>query len=128
MTLKFVMNTAGEIGHSDGSVITGGIFTPTSTPSSTCFAGGLPIYRGPLAFVFVGGSSPGFVDGTVMSVVGQVIQPTSQEVPMDGLMPIRVCDGIVLCDFLGTLPSGGIATAIGPIEIVDAGQSKVSAQ
>jgi len=129
VSLKPIMNTAGRLGHSVGSTITGGIFVPVSAPSATVLAGGSQVYRGPLAFNFTGGSGPGFVPGSVLSIPGNTIPPTATSVLVDGLSPMRAGDKLDSMFCTGTLASGGgIGTIEGPVGVVDAGQSKVSAQ
>jgi len=128
MTLKAVMNTAGRLGHSAGSTITGGYFAVLSTPSVKVSAGGLPVYRDRITFSFIGGNAPGFSPGTVFAVQQQYIEPTATKTRIDGLAPIREGDGLPVTNFVGTLLSGSFSKLVGPIEVVDAGQSKVSAQ
>ena len=127
MSLKDVMNASGKVGHSPGSLVTGGTFAITSLPSLTGFAEGKGIHRGDLRFIFVGGSSAGFVDGTVYTQVSPAIRPTATKSKSDGEFVIRVGDsGTMNC--LGVLLSGGSSSVVGLVEVASAGQTKVRAQ
>ena len=127
MTLKDVMNVSGKVDHALGSLVTGGVFAITSIPSLTGFAEGKGIHRGDLRFIFAGGSSAGFVDGSIYTQVTQAISPTAIKAKADGDFVIRAWDpGTMNC--LGVLLSGGSSSVVGLVEVASAGQSKVSAQ
>jgi hypothetical protein len=123
-----VMNANGALGHADGSLVSGGVFTIVSTPSVKNRAVGAGVYRGPLQYTFAGGDADGFIPGSINTVTPQVINPTSTEARVDALAPIRLGDsGQMICAGIvegGTTPIIGV---IGITEVADAGQDKVRA-
>ena len=127
MSLEFVMNAGGALGHAEGSLVSGGVFTITSSPSAKVSPGGAGVHRGPLLYTFAGGSAEGFVDGTVATAVPQTILPTAEKVSADGLPVVRLGDSGEMAAS-GTLTGGGAGPVVGLVEVADAGQNKVSAQ
>lgn len=124
--MKLIMNQSGQLGHRVGSIITGGVFTIISQPSIKVKIDGAGVYRGPLQYVFAGGSSAGFDPGTVATTAPQVINPSAAKVKVDGLSVILEGDFGVLAA-QGTV--AGVPTPIaGQAEIASAGQTKVSAR
>ena len=124
--MEAIMTTAGLIDHASGSLISGGIFTIISMPSTTTRADGQPVYRGPLRYTFAGGNSSGFDPGTVTTTVPQIIQPTALKVSADGLRVIREGDRGQMAA-TGTV-SGTPTAVVGSVEVSDAGQDKVRAE
>jgi hypothetical protein len=121
-----IMNTNGALGHSDGSLISGGIFTIVSQPSVKVKAVGKGVYRGPLQYTFAGGDANGFDPGTEVTTTPQVINPTAVKTKADGLEVIRFGDTDVMVA-TGTV-SGTPTPVVGQVEVVDAGQDKVKAK
>lgn len=126
MSLEPIMNQLGQINHGVGSPIMGGVFTIISQPSHTNKATGAGIYRGPLQYVFAGGSSTGYDPGTVATIAPQVINPTAVKTKADGQLVVRLGD-------FGTMAASGTIAGVptpivGPVEVSDAGQDKVKAQ
>jgi hypothetical protein len=120
-----VMNAGGALGHSTGSLVSGGIFTIVSTPSVKNRAVGAGIYRGPLQYTFAGGDADGFDPGTVATTVPQTIQPTAIKTRADGLAVIRLGDAGLMAA-VGAV-SGTPTAIVGNVEVADAGQDKVRA-
>jgi hypothetical protein len=120
-----VMTVDGALGHADGSLVSGGVFTITSTPSVKVRAVGGGVYRGPLLYTFAGGDADGFDPGTVATTAPQQIDPTAVKVRADGLEVIRLGDSGEMAA-TGTV-SGTPTPIIGLVEVADAGQSKVRA-
>jgi len=127
VSLEFVMNAGGALGHASGSLVSGGVFTVISTPSTKVSAGGSGAHRGPLKYTFAGGSAAGFVSGTVATTAPQTIESTAKKVLADGLLVIRLGDSGEMTAS-GSLTGGGTGSVIGLVEVADAGQNKVSAQ
>ncbi len=121
--MSYVMTQAGSIDHLSTSVITGGAFLISSTVSAFSKADGIPIFEGPITYTFLGGSAPGFVDGTVVSIGPQVLSPTSI-----GYDPPVVREGDVgVMLATGSLIGGGTSPVSGEVEVVDAGQEEARA-
>jgi len=126
MSLELLMNTKGTLGHAEGSLISGGVFTIISLPAITCQAGDAYAYRGPLQYSFSGGNAQGFDSGSVNTIVPQTINPTALKVWADGQLVIRQGDTGTLTA-IGTI-SGNPATVVGQAEVATAGQDKVYGQ
>jgi hypothetical protein len=121
-----VMNLDGAIDHSDGSPISGGIFTIISQSSVKVKALGKGVYRGPLQYSFAGGDADGFDPGSVLTAAPQIINPTAVKTKADFLEVIRLGDFGVMT---ATGSVSGTPTPIaGQVEVVDAGQDKVKAK
>lgn len=113
------------LAHAIGSTITGGVFIITSLPDQSMMIEGKPAFAGPLKYTFAGGSAPGFVPGTVATVVEQVIVPSTTDVALNGLPTAMDTDtGIMVA--VGTLIGGGTGPVGGPVEVADAGQESVT--
>jgi len=127
MTLELVMNGSGILGHGAGSTITGGVFTISSVPDLKSKAVGVGIYVDPLVYKFSGGSAPGFVDGSVVG--GGTIPATATKTKVSGSLVMRVGDSATM-NATGTIPppTGGTGPVVGPVEVTNAGQTKVKAQ
>ena len=125
MSLKALMNASGKVDHNTGSVVSGGTFTITSTPSTNVSAGGGGVFRGPLNGTFSEGNASGFVSGSVAGA--WVIQPTAANVKADGQLVIRDGDTGTLTA-TGTLPppTGGTAPVTGSVVVSDAGQGEIN--
>jgi len=121
------MNSAGELEHADGSLISGGIFAiTTDSLSQKVNAVGLPVHRGQLSFSFSGGNAAGFVSGSVATTEPATLDPTTNLVFADNLAVIRDGDSTLMsCE--GALTGGGTGTIAGNVVVV-AGQDKVDAQ
>jgi hypothetical protein len=122
--MKRVMNTNGAVGHGDGSPISGGVFVITSAPDAKAKIDNAGIHVTPLAYSFSGGSASGFVTGSV-SGAGTIVS-TASKVKVGGKLIIRLEDSGTM-SAAGTLTGGGSGSISGPVEIIDAGQSKVKA-
>lgn len=120
-----VMSANGAIGHVSGSLVSGGVFTITSQPSTSVRADGAGAYRGPLFYTFAGGDADGFDPGSVATVVPQQIAPTAVKARVESLAPIRLGDSGQMAA-VGTV-SGTSAPIVGLVEVADAGQDKVRA-
>lgn len=120
-----IMNSSGEIGHSEGSLISDGVFTIISIPSNKVRAGS-GVFRGPLQYSFTGGNAEGFDSGSIMTIVTQVINPTALKTRVESFAPLRLGDsGIMVAQ---GLVSGSPTPISGLVEIIDAGQDKVRAK
>jgi hypothetical protein len=124
MSLELIMNANGTIGHGSSSPISNGEFIITSTPDAKAKAQGEGIFVTPLGYTFSGGSSPGFVDGTIAG--GGVINATAKKVKAGGALVIRLGDSGTM-SASGTLSGGGTGSVSGPVEVIDSGQTKVKA-
>lgn len=123
--MALIMTANGQIGHGGGSVIQGGAFVVTSAPSTKVTVGGSGVYRGVLQYTFSGGSAAGFDPGTIATTAPQVINGTATKVTVDGQAPVLHGDvGVMAAQ--GTV-SGVPSSVSGPVEVVNAGQTKVSA-
>lgn len=125
MALELIAVQGCTIGHGLGSTVTGGVFTITTPPSTKTLAGS-PIYSGPIAFTFTGGSEPTASPGSVTGT--GTINPTATKVS-ETLAVVREGDtgtmvwvGISLVD-----PPPTVGGSV-PVEITVAGQIKVKAQ
>jgi len=127
MSLTLVMNAGGALGHADGSLVSGGVFTVTSTPSANVSIVGKGVHRGNMTYTFSGGSAKGFVSGTVATTAPQTIKPTAVKVLVDGQPVVRFGDSGKMTAS-GSLTGGGTGSVIGFVEVSDAGQDRVSAQ
>jgi len=125
--MKDVMNAGGTIAHKSGP-ITGGAFVITSIPSVKDKAVGLGVFPKEVEFTFSGGSAPGCVPGTVVSVAPTKIPATAIKGKTEGSPPVRVGDFVTM-NAQGTNPTPPPATVAvsGPVEVSDAGQTKVKA-
>jgi len=135
MALKLVMNSDGTINHASGSTITGGTFTIESSPSSNVTISDSGVYSGDLVFTFTGGTidpDPGetYVAGSAVILIGApgTISPTADKTSVDGEYVIRVDDNVTEATFTVELTAGGTTTVVGPVEVDDAGQDKVTAE
>ncbi len=116
------MCSNGAIDHKAGSLVSGGTFVITSTPSTKVKTENYGVYRGSLIWTFSGGNSIGFTNGTVAG--GGTISPSAAKVKADGQLVIRL-DDFVSITFSGTLTNGNPGTVVGIVEVSDAGQSTV---
>ena len=125
--MKFLMTQLGAISVTgQPPLITGGIFTITSPPSSGVSIEGKPVLSGPLKYTCAGGSSAGFVPASIVSIGEQVISPGLSKVIVDGKLVVRVDDvGVMLAT--GTLTVGGPGPISAPVAVTDAGQESVAA-
>lgn len=115
------------LSHAAGSLISGGFFSVTSSPSSVTKEDGNGIFTSPLVYTFSGGNASGFVPGSVATLVPQSIIATAQKTKDYDILVIRQDDsGTMICQ--GTLTGGGVGPVSGGVEISDAGQSKVDGQ
>ena len=127
MSPELVMNTAGTIGHSPGSIITGGTFViSTAAASVKCKAEGAGIYREPFQYTFSGGSSAGFDSGSIATLVSQIVSSGATKTRADGQLVIRLGDsGTMIAQ--GTV-SGTPTLLSDSVEVTAAGQTTVRAQ
>jgi hypothetical protein len=126
--MKDVLNAGGALNHKSGSVISGGAFVITSTPSVKDKAGGLGVFPKEVEFTFSGGSASGCVPGTVATAAPVKIPATAIKSKTEGFPPVRLGDFVTM-SALGdnpTPPPPKVAVA-GPVEVSDAGQTKVKA-
>jgi hypothetical protein len=120
--VKLVAVSGAVLGFGAGSVISGGIFTITSTPSTDAKVDGLGVYRGPLTWTFAGGAASGFV-----SVIGSgSIPPGSLSVEDDALAVILLGDSCT-GSFTATASNGATTALAATVEVSSAGQSSVQA-
>lgn len=128
MSLKEIAVDGLTISHADGSPISGGTFTITSSPSTRFKCDGSGVYAGTLTFTFTGGSAEGFVDKTVATTVPQAIAATATRVKTGGLAVLRLGDsGTMACMGTPTVTPPASAPVAGSVEITDAGQTRVKA-
>ena len=125
MSLKALMNADGTVGHDTGSLISGGSFTITSTPSANVKANDAGVYSGPLSGSFSNGNASGFEPGSVAGT--WTINPTATAVKVDGSAVIRA-DDIGTLNATGTIPppTGGTGPVVGSVKVSDAGQGVVN--
>jgi hypothetical protein len=112
------------LAHGSGSIITGGTFTITSTPSTKNKAGGQGIYFGTLSFTFAGGSASGCDPSTVTGA--GTINPGSIKIKdvlisMFAMLQNDVGSGV----FAGTLGGNPVPLGSQPVKVSNANQSKV---
>lgn len=113
------------LNHKSGSLISGGTFLITSTPStkSKCISKG--IFKTPIQYTFSGGSAAGCDPGTVTTLSPQTITASALKCKADGTLVMRKLDfGTMTAQ--GTLSGSPVAVS-GLVEISDAGQDKVKA-
>lgn len=125
MTLKLAFTDAGEIVHAPGSVISGGTFTIATPADLKISVTGLGVYFGSLSFTFLGGSSAGFVDGSVSG--GGTIAATAGFVKTPTGFILREGDAGTLVG-TGVLSAGGPGAVSGGVELGDPAQTKWSAE
>ena len=120
--MKLVAVSGAVLGFGTGSVISGGVFTITSTPSTNVKVDGLRVYRGPLSWTFAGGETPGFA-----SVAGSgSISPGSMSMKDDNLAIVLLGDSCA-GSFIATA-SNGVTTALtAKVEVSSTGQSSTQA-
>ena len=123
--MSFVLTQNGALSPIN-SLITGGTYTFSAPPSAFVSISGLPVYAGPLKYTFSGGSSPGFIDGSIVSTGEQTINPTPSSMTVEGKPVVRVGDQGVM-SAVGELTAGGTGPISGPVEVSDAGQESVEA-
>lgn len=99
---EFLFTAAGQIIHSSGSTVSGGIFSISSSPSLKLLVNGQGVYRGPLTVSFSGGNMTGMTPGSV-SGIGS-ISPTSLKNKTESLYVLRNGDS-------GSLVGTAIPTA-----------------
>jgi hypothetical protein len=117
------------LSHASGSPISLGSFSVTSLPSTVTKENGKGIFITPLLYTFSGGNAPGFVPGSVATLVPQSIISTAQKTKDYGILVIREEDlGTMICQGTIPPPTGGVAPISGNVEISNAGQSKVKAE
>lgn len=119
------MTTAGSLKHSVSSTISGGVFSIVSSPVEAVRGDGDPVYSSPLAFTFSGGSSPGFVDGSVQgagTINSSVTSPRA-----DGSPVILEGDSGTLAA-TGALTGGGSGSVSGGVEVDSAGQAAIRSE
>ncbi len=120
------MTQNGSLDHGATSLINGGAFVITTPVSVDVTIESVPIYAGSIIYTFLGGSAPGFVDGTVVSTGPHAIIPAAASVIVDGQPVARENDsGIMLAT--GSLIGGGTGPVSGVVEVADAGQEEVDA-
>jgi len=121
------------IGHSVGSLASGGLFTIESTASNKVKCNGNGIYTVQLEVSWSGGNYSGGVPGTAKTVTGApvIISATATKVKVEGGYVMRLGDSGLM---------SGTFTLAGPpqvpntpfsgasIEITDANQDKVKAK
>lgn len=130
MGLELIAVDGCTLAHSDGSLISGGVFKIISVPDVKTKAGGAGVFKTPLQFTFSGGNASGFVPGSVMTTAPVSIVATAAKVKAGGLLVMREGDS-VLMNCIGTVnppPPGVTAPVAGNVEISAAGQTKVKAQ
>lgn len=94
---------AGQIQHSVGSPVSGGVFTITSTPSTKVTVDSQGVFRGFLSVSFSGGNMSGMVPGSVIGA--GVINPTALKCKIELLAVVRDKDS---GNFTGTaVPTAG---------------------
>jgi hypothetical protein len=121
---ELIMTEAGTIGHGTTSQITGGVFSIESAQSSKVKAGGSGVYAGDLLYTFAGG-----IKGTITAIatlVPQKISPTAVKVRADGSLVVRLGDSGTM-EAQGQDASGANVKVTGPVEVLDAGQTKAKA-
>ena len=84
---EYLFTEAGQIQHSVGSIISGGVFTITSLPSTKMKIQNNGVFRGDLNISFSGGNMPGMVPGSVSG--SGIISPTAQKNKTENLFVIR---------------------------------------
>jgi len=132
---EFIGVSGLTIGHGAGSNVSGGTFTITSVPSIKVKADGKGVYKGTLVFTFTGGSCSGPPPDSASTAVGAgTIDITATKVKADGSFVIREGDtGSMSGTYVATNPAPPPPTVPGvftdqPVEITDAGQTKVRAE
>lgn len=112
------------IGHSSGSLVSGGMFSITSLPSLKVKCEGKGVYRGVLTFMFSAGNHSSGVPGSALG--SGTINVTAQKTKADHQLVIRAEDtGTIIGTYV---PPSGIPPTIpftSNVEITDAGQTKV---
>ena len=130
MSLELIAVDGCTVAHASGSLISGGVFTITSAPSTKVKCEGKGVFKTPLMITFAGGNASGFVPGSVASTAPVIIIATATKCKTGGVAVIREGDtGLMNC--LGnTLPNppGIPGPVMGNVEISVAGQTKVKAQ
>jgi len=121
---KFVAVEGCEIGHSSGSLVSGGTFVITNVASTKVKVNGNGVYKISISFTFSGGTHS---SGTSGSAIGSgTITATSQKTKIEG-------QSIVLLGDSGNLTGTYIPPSTPPptvaftsgVEIIDSGQDKV---
>lgn len=125
--MNFIMTQAGTLKVvGQPQPITGGAFIITSMPSTGVAVEDKPAFSGLLKYVFAGGSAPGFVPGSIVSVGEQTIIPTESKVLIDDEVVTKVGDrGLMMAT--GALTGGGNGPINALVEISSAGQESVAA-
>lgn len=132
MALKNIANADLTISHGVGSIVTGGTFTVSSTPSTKVKANNKGVHKGGVAFDFAGGSAAGTNPGSVTGSGN--ISPTATKVKAEGELVNRVDDSASISMTGKTNnpspPPPLIDVPLGaqPVVISNAGQNKVKGQ
>jgi hypothetical protein len=119
------MVNGGTVGFGTGAVVTGGIFTITSVPSTDVLIDNNGVYSGSLSWTFAGGSGTGSVSGTVTG--SGTITAGSTSTKADSKTVVLSGDSVT-ATFTGVDSDGNTVTyAAQQVEILTAGQSAVKA-
>lgn len=126
--MKEILNSGGTLAHKTGSVISGGAFVITSTPSTKDKAGGLGVFPKEVEFTFSGGSASGCVPGSVATTAPVKIPATATKSKTENFPPVRVGDSVTMSAVgdNSAPPPPKVAVA-GDVEVSAAGQTKVKA-
>ena len=108
-------------------IVSGGVLTITSTPSSKNKAGGQFMYETPLTFTLTGANAIGYDPGTVVTVgPGSIPTTTVKVLKKSGPFVMRENDQALSIAMTGLI--GGTPTPFTePWKITNGGQSKVEA-
>lgn len=121
--MKEIAVQGATVGHSSGSVITGGTFSILTTPSIDVTITGKDVYRGTINIQCVGCSSGSFQ----IPIAQGTITGTSMKVKANGQAVILKGDKGTISG-TGTDPSTGATSEFsGSVEITDTVQNKVVA-
>lgn len=125
--MKNVVTEADNLAHDTGSLISGGIFSITTLASLKVKAAGNGVRKGAQQFTFSGGTASGFVPGSVLTTVPQVLNPTATKVKAEGSFVVLDGDSVVM-NCIGTIPppTGGTAPVAGAVKF-SASQMKMVA-
>ena len=108
-------------------IVSGGVLTITSTPSSKNKAGNQFVYETPLTFTLTGANATGYDPGTVVTVGSGSIPATAVKVlKKSGPFVMRENDQAPAIAMTGTI-SGTFTPFAEPWKITNAGQAKVGA-
>lgn len=108
-------------------IVSGGVLSITSVPSTKVKAEGAGVYKDPLTFTLTGANATGYDPGTVMTVGSGSIPATALKVKAESLAVMRVDDQFATVAMTGTI-LGTPTPFTEPWKITNAGQTKVKAE